>query len=481
MQSEADAWGSSNRSIPSSRDGLRERMGSPGTASVTKTSPTMKANLFLRLFPWIGWAVIAQDLAEVWPAIKTSPAPAAIRAGTRLSYYGSVGDLPADGVSQWDETADSWNYATAPSAHGYTQIDVVGVSQGRAALAVQAWLYSNWTGPLIPVRGGQSGRVGYAGGGDWWIHPQVLAQVQEIRTDELAVVRVTQVLDGLSHAALRIQQTSPGSRHASVYDLETGLLLFKNAAVATGKSTWVNQIFYKGTRQLPFHGQSRPLPLWLRSSVQLTYRGTYTAQVQGGWPFSLPLSAGIVIQEVDATWFLYRQTTTLASLDGMPPTVETATLVGGGTLYVDPMVLQALVPGTILDTDPVTQARLEVVGGGPDVTLLASAGGQSVTEFTYDAEVGVMTRFRSWDSTDPLYSLSSDLVLDAMPDLTLPPRLTFRRQGKELILQCANAGELWMEVSDDGGRTWTDQGRMAGEWKVPLNASKSCQLFRLRR
>lgn len=442
---------------------------------------TMKTRLFISLLGWIVFETAAQDLSDVLPAIKTVPAPDGIRAGVRLSYYGSVADLPNDGISKWDETADSWNYATAPSAHGYTQIDVIGVSGGRAALSVQAWLYSNWTGPLIPVRGGQSGLVCYAGGGDWWVHPQVLGQLQETRTDAFAVVRVTQVLDGIAHPAIRIQRTLPESRQASVYDLQTGLLLFKNAAVLTGDTTFVSQIFYKGSRPLPFSGKGTPLPRWLKSGVQLSYRGTYTARVQGGSPFSLPLQAGIEIQQVDETWFLYRQTTTLSSLEGLPPTVETVTLVGGGTLYIDPDALGGVTPETILDTDPITGATLEVVAQGSSVVLVASAGNQSITEFTYDAAVGLMTRFRSWDSTDPVYSLTSELVLDAMPDLTLPPRLTIRRQGKEVILGCPDAGDFQLEASEDGGRTWAALGTMPGERRFALNTAKSCLLYRLRR
>ena len=263
-----------------------------------------------------------------------------------------------------------------------------------------------------------------------WVHPQVLGQWQETQTDDFAVVRVTQVLDGIPHPAIRIQRTLPESRHASVYDLNTGLLLFKNAAVLTGDTTFVSQIFYKVSRPLPFVGQGNLLPLWLRSGVQLNYRGTYTARVEGKFPFSLPLRAGIEIQQVDESWFLYRQTTSLSSLNGLPPTVEVATLVGGGTLFIDPHALERLMPETVLDTDPITGATLKVVAQGSSVILVASAGNQSVTEFTYAAAVGLMTRFRSWDSTDPLYSLSSDLVLDAMPDRTLPPRLAIRRDER---------------------------------------------------
>lgn len=429
----------------------------------------------------LGPASPAQDLSDVLPILKTVPAPGAIVEGVRLSYYGSAGDLPKEDANKWDPAADTWTYATAPSGHGYTQVDVLGLSQGFAGLSVQAWIYSNWTGPLVPVRGGQRGLVCHAGGGDWWIHPLALAQLPETRSDELTVVRVVQTLDGVAHPAVRIQRTLPESRQAAVYDLATGLLLFKNAAVATGNTTYVSQMFYKGSRRIPQAGDNPPLPLWLKPGLQFQYQGRYTARTWGGTPFTLPLDARIEILTVSDRWFLYRQTTTLASLGGLPPTVEQSDLVGGGTLYLAPSRLASLTPGTVLDTDPVTGATLKVAAHGGSVTLVAEAGEASVTELTYDPGVGWMTAFRSRDSTDPLYSLESELTLDTLPDVTAPPRLAIRRDGGQVVLVCAEAVGITLESSTDGGRTWHPQGPIPGFWKGPIDPAQGCLLYRLRR
>lgn len=442
----------------------------------------------MRLFV-IAWLVlrwlpgaVAHDWSDALPALKTLPAPAEIRTGIRLSYYGSAGDIPNENVSKWDPASDSWTYATAPSGHGFTQVDVVGISDGFAGLTVQGWHYSNWTGPLIPTRGGQRGLVCHAGGGDWWIHPEVLAGLQEFSTADFAVIRVTQTLDGISHPAIRIQRTLPDSRQASVYDLRTGLLLFQNSAVQTAaNTTFASQMFFKGSRLLPFAGHGAAIPYWLRTGLQLDYRGSYTAHVAGGFPFTLPLAANIQVEQVSAAWFLYRQTTTLSSLQGLPPTVETASLVGGGTLFLDPTALQNLPTNPLLDTDPITGARLEVVGRSPQIVLLASVGNVSFTEFTYDPNSGLMTRFHSWDSTDPLYSLDSELVLERLPDLTLPPRLAIRRQGKELLLACPEGAGFELQCSEDGGRTWRALAMMTAEKTLAWDPTKGCVLYRLGR
>ncbi len=143
----------------------------------------MKTTLYLVFSGLAILPLAAQDLSAVFPALKTLPAPPSIEEGMRLSYYGSVGDIPDAEFSKWGGELGQWDYATAPSGHGYTQVDVVSLSQGAAALTVQAWHYANWTGPLVPGRGGQSAFVGYAGGGDWWVHPEVLAQIQEVQAE----------------------------------------------------------------------------------------------------------------------------------------------------------------------------------------------------------------------------------------------------------------------------------------------------------
>ncbi|MDP2326410.1 MAG: hypothetical protein Q8N51_20630, partial [Gammaproteobacteria bacterium] len=104
-----------------------------------------------------------------------------------------------------------------------------------------------------------------------------------------------------------------------------------------------------------------------------------------------------------------------------------------------------------------------------------------ITEFTYAAACGLMTRFRSWDSTDPLYSLESELVLEQLPDLTVPPRLTIRRQGNQVVLACPGVPDFTLECSEDGGRTWRALGSMRAEWEIDVDPARPCRWYRLRR
>jgi hypothetical protein len=428
----------------------------------------------------------AQDLSLVFPALTLLPAPPGIEEGIRLSYYSSVGDIRDVEYETWGGNLGTWEYTTAPSGHGYTQLDVVSLSQGVAAATVQAWQYSDWTGPLVPIRGGQSAFVGYPGGGDWWVHPQVLAEIQQPDDPELTVLRVTQILDGKSYPAIRIQRVTEKSRQATVYDLSTGLLLFRNTAVKTDKSTFASQLVYRGSRKMPSAAHPPPIPPWLQPGVEVRYRGEYIAQVMGNPPTALPLEALAQVKAVGDGWFLYEQTTTLESNQGLPPTVEKATLIGGGgNLYVDPRILKGFQAGTVLDTDPITASQLSVAATGAQVTLRSTAGSVSATEFRFDAASGLMVAFQSWDSPDPIYQLASHLELAQWPDLELllRPDLSLVRHGDRITLSCQNGGgrQYPVEISIDGG-PWLPVGtvRDQQQWETAIDPAHRCALFRLR-
>jgi hypothetical protein len=50
--------------------------------------------------------------------------------------------------------------------------------------------------------------------------------------------------------------------------------------------------------------------------------------------------------------------------------------------------------------------------------LRVIVGTVSMTEFRLDAASGLMTGFRSWDSTDPILQTTSELELTQWPDFT---------------------------------------------------------------
>jgi hypothetical protein len=438
---------------------------------------------------------VAQDISDILPELKTLPAPASITEGLRLSYYSSVASVPPSFLTIWPDE----NGLVTPSAsgHGFTQVDVVGLTPQLAGLSVSAWQFHLYTGPLVPIAGGTAALVCHAGGGDWWIHPQVLANVQDASEPGLTILRMPQRVGTHTYNVLRIQRETENARHALSYDLQTGYLIYKSGTVRDGDNTLATQAYFSGTRrlQLPWAGET--LPPWVVPGQRLRYEGSHTATVFGSGQFSLPLSAEIEITGRTGQWCLYEQTVTLGGA-GNPPTVETTTLLTGvrhlSGLCLPIAALAGAQAGQMIDTDDVTGARVDVAwvgqlgNGRPGVTFRLS-GSVFWSETTFDAGTGVAVALRTFDGSSDLYQIETEVSL--ISELPLPPPaprldIAFDRLTHSITVRCstreAEGITLWR--STDGGRTWVvipgwEDQPCAGEPAVYLVPEPAgCALYR---
>jgi hypothetical protein len=84
---------------------------------------------------------------------------------------------------------------------------------------------------------GSAGQLCHAGGGDWWVHPQVLAGGIETVQPDLKMLRTPQVVDDRTYQVLRIQRETENALQAMSYDLETGYLVYKGGMVKGAEAT----------------------------------------------------------------------------------------------------------------------------------------------------------------------------------------------------------------------------------------------------
>jgi hypothetical protein len=413
--------------------------------------------------------VRGQDISDILPELKTLPAPPAIQEGTRLSYYSSVANVAESYLYDWFDSDGNWHQEPVmnPSGHGYTQADVVALSSEVAVLSVQAWQYYNFTGPLVPIRNATAALICHAGGGDWWVHPNVLNKVAETQQPDFIILRMDQDIAGVIHRVLRVQRQDAVSRNAVSYDLDTGLLVYKAGMVKAKGGVLYTQMYFKRDRQLQVPWAAEALPRWITPGRRLEYAGTYTADVLGSGSYSFPLAAVVRILVRDARWFLYEQAVTLTGTTGEPPTVETNVLAGGAGsgISMAASTLQGLRQGQLIDTDDITGATLSVsfVGTGadsrPQVTLRSAVGHVSWSEITYDVVTGVAVQLRTWDGPSLIYSTGTQLALAEIP--TNPPAsprldISFNRNTGMITIACptANQGTVTLLTSTDGGKNW---------------------------
>ena len=222
--------------------------------------------------------------------------------------------------------------------------------------------------------------VCHAGGGDWWIHPQVLANVQDASEPGLTILRMPQRVGTQTYNVLRIQRETENARHALSYDLQTGYLIYKSGMVKEGDNTLVSQAYFSGTRQLrlpwaggspPGLGRPRPAPA-LRG---IPHRRPFRRRTVFVAALGRRRDHG-----AHGQWCVYDQTVTLGG-GGTPATVEKTTLLTGvnhlSGLCLPIPALASVQAGQMIDTDDVTGARVEVAwvgqfgNGRPGVTLPA--------------------------------------------------------------------------------------------------------------
>ncbi len=366
--------------------------------------------------------VAGVELGETLPGIREAPAPDWARPGVRLAYYSVMASTPAsthyytpneDG--DW-ESGDGkrWDQWKQPGAagHGFTLVDVLDVTREGAMLSLQAWQKDLSTDRVYPIAGARSFQATLAGGGDWWVHPSVLARVVQLHhinpdtLDQVKVLRMNQrMIDGSVREVLRFQFEYQTARHIVAYELSTGLLAYKATAAQGGGgrfsrgNTVITQLWLVGRRQVQTPWAGAAIHRGLVGGPGLRYEGTMTVMVpQAGTTLNLPLSADLQVTSTGRTWFTFRQTTVTGTLQGMPPSQPETTQQVSGTaqpdpLWIPPDRLRALRPGQVIDRDPTVGETISVRSAGGGTVTIAAVSQAVVVERVYDASSGLLVGF----------------------------------------------------------------------------------------
>ena len=134
------------------------------------------------------------------PAAATAGAPPCIKPGTRLTYFGMSASIPGeykqlvqDENGHWVDknTGQRYGQQDVPSASGagYNVVHVGHVGDGIVQVSSKLYTLDTTTSRYMFSMG--SGLVAHAGcAADYWIHPDVLKQVQEINSQGVKILRM---------------------------------------------------------------------------------------------------------------------------------------------------------------------------------------------------------------------------------------------------------------------------------------------------
>lgn len=393
---------------------------SPSTATTIPLASSVPVNPGAGTDPE---AQLADDnfFVAALPALRSMPAPDWVSQGTRITYYSIAASVPnsyyryvEDEEGNWTDPTTGKNYRRediqSAAGHGYTEVNVAVLNDAIAALNVRAYGLTDLPldSPVTTIA--WSGVIGLPGAGsDYWLHPTVLAQVEEVVSDSLKIVRMPYTIGDRTFSSIWFQVLGDRGNYTWVYDLDSGILLHTASATQgppiTGPvaqndsregSTFLTQSTLVNVRDVTLPWVNDRAPSWIADVSHLDYTGTFSSSLD---PSAIRLDLGLAVDRETvgndwARWFFARTiySTVAPSVTEYAERVDGVAQVDG--LFLPPDTLAGLSAGDQLDSDPITQATVSVESVDPTsdgftVTICESGPGET-SYLTYDGNSGVL-------------------------------------------------------------------------------------------
>jgi hypothetical protein len=264
-------------------------------------------------------------------------------------------------------------------------------------------------------------------GGEYWIHPQLLLQIQQRLTPGQKILRMPYHLDGRTYNALRIQTTTGNGFAYHTYDLNTGVLLSAGGSTMGSSvpvlrgdtivhgggagSTFIGLMRFKSIRQLNLPWNGGAMPDWVSRTRGLTFEGKKTANVTAAGVYSFPITAKLIFQQTGPGWLRYIQHGTLIGPAGMPPSEGQSERVVGtsqvGGLWIPPSALRQLRSNQILDQDQYSHMQLRVRGVDSSGVHLIEEGPRASRAYLYNIQDGMLVGYSDSKKLDMVTETNS--------------------------------------------------------------------------
>lgn len=331
----------------------------------------------LLIFVLTAAALAQENLPNLFPALRSLPAPSWVKEGTRLSY------------SAISATVGGGSDTPGVSGETVMQVDVVALEQDKAILQTRMFVRSSDGLHPYPA----VGTIGMAScAGEWWANPAVFqGKLPDIPAGGPTMAKMPYTLGNKTYDGIRIEYKTDKGSGVWVFDLKTGILLFMSSSIPTADAR--NQqssmsLLGVRTMPLPWIGlQPNPLTATIKG---FEARGEYDVSVVGGMPTTMSVSIRADVGQRGSRWIGYSQTSTMGSAVQTPAFPETSFATCGpgqmGGLLLPAKAAANLAPGRTLDTDNVTGARFFVAENGPQGIVLCEELPVASTWWYYNPE-----------------------------------------------------------------------------------------------
>ena len=364
----------------------------------------------------------------IFPELRTAPAPDWVKPGLRLTYYSAaatipqsyVGGLVQDPNGKWVDPSTGKSYrmegAASASGHGYSQLDVVAMTNDAVVLSLSSYGIEGVDGPVRPIF--SSGLTTLPGAAsDWWVNPEVLNKtVDNLNGPGMKAMRTTYKAAGNQYDAVWVSTQTGNGSISYVMDLAGGMLLHNATCTSSGPSgttningvptnvggsTSLGQTTFVGMREIHAPWIGMPMPKSLNGVHQLVYEGQSRMSMEGV-STDIPMRVTVDITGRGPDFIQIKKTVKMTYPGGMmqqPDSIITG--VSGAhqllPLCIPPRALARLRSGQKIDSDPVTKITTFVSFMGQDpsgnnvVTLTEFTNDNAVrTDYVYEAAGGIL-------------------------------------------------------------------------------------------
>ncbi|HXF61146.1 MAG TPA: hypothetical protein VNK95_05990 [Caldilineaceae bacterium] len=384
----------------------------PGVASALAQLPIAQ-----RAAASVEAATAESPFVTLYPALRQAPAPAWLRAGTRVTYRVGAATFADPRLPRTDRNTPN----PTPSGEGLLQYDVVAQTRGNLVFVSSA-LNTQIPGqpPSLLSYG-----VGLPGAGEFWFSPLVLETAETAASEVFQVQRMPLTIEGVDYTVVRMQTNTevrvgtwdprdprPGQgEEVWAFDTATGILVFYRQALFWPDGSQRSGITMSllGQRRVQFPWRGGSVPDWVRPRVTLTFQGSQALDI--GIPPLVPLSVQLNarITRVNTLWSEHTLQTIMSGDEIANSAGATGVMQLFSGLWLPPEALAGLEAGAVLDYDRLTQIETRVERASSRQVVLAAEGPGHLTRLTYDGRDGRLTGIYQ-EAHTPTGTLYTNLV-----------------------------------------------------------------------
>lgn len=306
----------------------------------------------------------------LFPELAELPAPAWLKEGLRVSYYGQSATIGVDGSG----------------GAGYLQHDVVAMEPALVVVSSALYLDTGGGQVLPSALFGAAFRPGY---GDWWLNPAVLDDAEEVANEDLAVVRMPATIAGEAYQAIRFEYRSGDSVSVWMFEEKSGLLLYSRLTVGTvdDEQHSSTETYLVNVRALNLPWQAKRAPGWVQRGGELEYDGVRSLTIAGEPSGQFSEAVSVAIESARPRWSRYA----VASYFNGQPQGSSTRVCGiaqlSNALWLPAEALKASVRRPLIDRDPVTGIET-YYSRSSGVVLIEEQGPLHYFASTFDGRTG---------------------------------------------------------------------------------------------